>query len=146
MSAVFEAEIYQSVDFRADLLRNYFRKGQWDEAGKYIRQFASTGHVRAMIAMADFEYDHGSREASLAWMARVEALAEGGDMEAQLLLACAYQRGLGPSSACARQARAQRMLEMAAHQGNSSCAHLLQARQSQPTAKVLHDCRQNAPE
>jgi TPR repeat protein len=101
------------------------RDGKPEEALAYIQWFIDRGNTRAMLGMADYEYDAGNAQASQAWVRRVEQLVVAGDAEAAIYLVSAYERGLGEGSHEERRLKAIAMLEHAAEHGYVSCAHAL---------------------
>jgi hypothetical protein len=61
-----------------------------EEARRYIEPFVEQCNARAMLAMADLEYDAGNLESSNLWVRRVEKLVEEGAVEAAIHLASGY--------------------------------------------------------
>ncbi|HEU4460710.1 MAG TPA: hypothetical protein VFR90_16440 [Methylibium sp.] len=105
--------------------RRLFKAGDNEQALRYIGGFVQEGNTRAMLAMADHEYDQGHMERSLSWVTKVEQAAAAGDFEACIYLSSAYQRGLGAGSPQERQVKSLLMLERAAEERYVSCAHAL---------------------
>jgi hypothetical protein len=93
--------------------------------GAYINMFIEAGSLRAMIAMADDLLDKGDRDASLAWMDRVERSIADDDFVSPIYLSSAYRRGLGRGTPSERQRKALRLLEGVAESGNVAAIHEL---------------------
>ena len=125
MHSPIDADLPSFHGYVPDRARGLFKANEHDKALLYIKQFVEQGNTYAMLAMADYEYDQGNKDASLIWVSKVESAADSGDHEACIYLASAYQRGLGAGSHEERQHRSLLMLERAAEQGYVSCAHAL---------------------
>jgi hypothetical protein len=111
--------------FVPDHVRELLKAQEPLKAVAYIMRFARKGNSRAMLAMADFEYDAGNKVASDEWVAEVEQLAASGDPDAPIYLSSAYRRGLGKGSTLQRSRKSLKMLELAAEHRNIVCAHAL---------------------
>lgn len=94
------------------------RQEDEDEAVAYLEEFIAKGSFMAMVEMAEYRMDNDDRSASLAWMARAEALIADDDPEAQLYLAGAWRRGLGAGTAQERYFRAFDLKERVAEAGH----------------------------
>lgn len=105
--------------------RRLLNAGRRDEALAYIQLFVERGNARAMVDMADLDYDSGNIESSQAWVRRVEDAVKAGNAEAAIYLASGYERGLGEGSREERLLKAIAMLGHAAEHGFVSCAHAL---------------------
>jgi TPR repeat protein len=86
---------------------------------------AERGHVRSMIALADFWYDNQDLEVSIQWMQRAEDALSDDDFESPIYLASALDLGLGAGSYDERKERALRYLERAADADNVVVMHTL---------------------
>lgn len=108
--------------------RELLQAGKINEALHYIDAFIDKRDTAAMIARADYEYEFGSKEASDAWMAKVEQLAEDGNLDALVDLISAYQLGLGSGDHANRERKELMALERLANAGNLVAAHSLMSR------------------
>ncbi|PPQ14344.1 hypothetical protein CV770_37430 [Bradyrhizobium sp. AC87j1] len=88
------------------------------EAVAYLEKFIARGSVMAMIELAEYLDDEGSRSASVALMERAEASIAAGDLESQLYLAGALRRGLGAGTAKERYFRAFDLKQRVAEAGH----------------------------
>lgn len=111
------------VGFDPQRPRDLFKQGDDQTAISYINKFVEAGSVRAMIAMADYLFDKGDRDASLAWMDRVERTIADDDFVSPIYLSSAYKRGLGRGTAPERHQKAFALLERVAESGNVSVIH-----------------------
>lgn len=96
-----------------------------DEAVEYAKQFAGQGSIRAMIALADYCYDHGDREKSIEWMTKAESSVSSDDFVSPIYLASAYRRGLGKGTNVSRRKKALSLLTDVAESGNLPVIHEL---------------------
>lgn len=103
--------------------RDLVKQGDDEAAVAYINQFVEAGSVRAMIAMADYLFDKGDKESSLAWMDRVERSIADDDFVSPIYLSSAYARGLGRGTAQERYYKAFALRERVAESGNVSVIH-----------------------
>lgn len=103
--------------------RDLVKQGDDDAAVAYINEFVEAGSVRAMIAMADYLFDKGDRETSLAWMDRVELAIADDDFVSPIYLASAYRRGLGRGTPHELYQEAFALRERVAESGNVSVIH-----------------------
>ena len=111
--------------FGFDPQRARYLVEQGDDAAAvaYINEFVAASSVRAMIAMADYLFDKGDKESSLAWMDRVERSIADDDFVSPIYLASAYTRGLGSGEAQERHQKAFALRERVAESGNVSVIH-----------------------
>lgn len=109
--------------FEAMRARDLVRQGDDAAALAYINEFIAAGSVRAMIAMADYLFDKGDKESSLAWMDRVERSIADDDFVSPIYLASAYTRGLGRGEAQERHQKAFALRERVAESGNLVVIH-----------------------
>lgn len=117
-----------SDGFNPSYARELVRAGRPDDAVRYIHSFIAQGNAAAMVAMADYEFNHGSKSASEEWIARVERLVACGDADAAVDLVSAYELGLGGGSQTDRDRKALQILEYIAEAGNVVAAHSLMSR------------------
>lgn len=103
--------------------RDLLKQGNEEAALAYINKFVDAGSVRAMIAMADYFFDKGDKESSLAWMDRVEQSIADDDFVSPIYLSSAYRRGLGRGTAEERYHKAFALKERVAESGNLSAIH-----------------------
>ena len=115
--------ILDSFGFDPDHPCHLVNQGDHQAALLYINEFVEAGSVRAMIAMADYLFDKGDHEASLAWMDRVERSIADEDFISPIYLSSAYKRGLGRGTAPERYQKAFALLERVAESGNVSVIH-----------------------
>jgi hypothetical protein len=111
--------------FVPDRVRELLKAQKSEQAVAYILRFVERGNSRAMVAMADLEFDRGNKSASEAWISRVEELTASGDPDAPIFLSSAYRRGLGKGTPSQRIRKSLKMLEVAAEHKNVVCAHAL---------------------
>jgi TPR repeat protein len=99
------------------------KEGEDEAAVAYINKFVEAGSVYAMIAMADYLFEKGEKELSLAWMDRVERSIADDDFVSPIFLSSAYRRGLGRGTAEERYHKAFALRERVAESGNVSVMH-----------------------
>jgi TPR repeat protein len=116
-------KLHDSFGFDPLRPRDLVKQGDDEAAVAYINQFVDAGSVRAMIAMADYFFDKGDKEASLSWMDRVERSIADDDFVSPIFLASAYTRGLGRGEAYERHQKAFALRERVAESGNVSVIH-----------------------
>jgi TPR repeat protein len=112
-----------SFGFDPILARRMVKQGDDEAAVAYINKFVEVGSVSAMIAMADYWFDKGDKEASLAWMDRVERSIADDDFVSPIYLSSAYTRGLGRGEAYERHQKAFALRERVAESGNVGVIH-----------------------
>jgi TPR repeat protein len=110
-------------DFDPQKPRELVKQGDEVAAVAYINKFVENGSVRAMIAMADYLFNKEDKEASLAWMDRVEQSISDDDFVSPIYLSSAYRRGLGRGHARERHQKAFVLLERVAESGNVVVMH-----------------------
>lgn len=111
------------VGFDPQRPRDLVKQGDSEAAISYISKFVEAGSVRAMIAMADYVFDKGDKEASFAWMDRVEQAIADDDFVSPIYLSSAYKRGLGRGTSHERHQKAFNLLERVAEAGNLGVIH-----------------------
>jgi TPR repeat protein len=109
--------------FDAQQPRDLVKQGDDEAAVAYINKFVEAGSVRAMIAMADYLFNKGDKESSLAWMDRVERSIADDDFVSPIYLSSAYRRGLGRGEAYEQYQKAFALLERVAESGNVVVIH-----------------------
>lgn len=103
--------------------RDLVKQGDDEAAIAYINKFVEAGSVYAMIAMADYFFGKGDKEASLSWMDRAERSIADDDFVSPIYLSSAYTRGLGRGEAYERHQKAFAILERVAESGNVVVIH-----------------------
>jgi TPR repeat protein len=118
---------FDELSFDPQRVRELVAKGDDEEAMRYIDQSIESGSVRAMIAKADYLFDRGDQTGSLAWIERAEKAALDGDTisPSAVLLASAYERGLGTGTRPERERKAINILERIGETGNLPVIHAL---------------------
>lgn len=112
-----------SIGFNPLWPRELVKKGDDEAAVAYINKFVEAGSVSSMIAMADYLFNKGDQESSLAWMDRVEQSIADDDFVSPIFLSSAYTRGLGRGTAQERHHKALAIRERVAESGNVSVIH-----------------------
>jgi TPR repeat protein len=114
-----------SEEFDESRALELHRNNGRDVAAKYLQRFIDQHEIRAMIGMADMEYDENNFEVSLAWMSRAEQSVAEDDFVSPIYLSSAYHRGLGAGTCEERQQKALQMRERVAESGNVVMQHAL---------------------
>jgi TPR repeat protein len=112
-----------SFGFDPQRPRDLVKQGDDQAAVAYISQFIDAGSVYALIAMADYYFGKGDKEASLSWMDRAEQSVADDDFVSPIYLSSAYTRGLGRGEAYERHQKAFALKERVAESGNVSVIH-----------------------
>jgi TPR repeat protein len=112
-------------EFDESRARELYRMSGREVAAKYLQHFVDLQEVRAMIGMADLEYDEKNFNESLAWMARAEQCLSPDDFVSPIYLSSAYHQGLGAGTHEERQKKALHMRERVAESGNVVMQHAL---------------------
>ncbi len=114
-----------STAFQRDHSRALLKSGDLEQAVAYMTRYALSGDVEAMISLANYEFDRGTRERSDGWIKQAEQSLRPEDHDAKVELLSAYQMGLGSEDYVVRDRRALELLGELAESGNLVAAHSL---------------------
>ena len=103
--------------FQRDHARALLKSGELEQAVAYMTRYALSGDVEAMILLANYEFDQGTRERSDGWIKQAEQFLHPEDHDAKVELLSAYQMGLGSEDHEVRDRRALELLGELAESG-----------------------------
>ncbi|PQJ25377.1 hypothetical protein BSZ31_10770 [Limnobacter sp. SAORIC-690] len=114
-----------SPSFQRTHAQALLKSGELEQAVACMTRYALSGDVEAMILLANYEFDQGTRERSDGWIKQAEQSLHPEDHDAKVELLSAYQMGLGSEDHEVRDRRALELLGELAESGNLVAAHSL---------------------